>query len=94
MGVGEEFVEAGLGRGHFRAAKERRGHPGGEPHLSRGTRAEVQEMCQRPWGSSRARSCQTEEGGLDFVGNGSHRRLMRESMTDILCFRQAPPVVM
>lgn len=41
MGVGEEFVEVGLGRGYFRVVKERRGYLGGEFYLSRGIRVEV-----------------------------------------------------
>lgn len=41
LGVGEEFVEVGLGRGYFRVVKERRGYLGGEFYLSRGIRVEV-----------------------------------------------------
>lgn len=73
--------------------REKRGLLGREPHLAK-SETEVQAKCLRPWGSSGARSHRTEEWELDFVGNGSHRRLVSESVPDTLCFRQASPVAM
>lgn len=66
------------------AVEKKTGCLGRDPHLSKDMRVEIQAMCLRTWdegpGCARLKSV-----GL-ILGDGSHRRLMRESMLDTLCF--------
>lgn len=61
--------------------------------MSRGTRAGVPAVGLRTCGNSRASLHEAGGRGLDSVGDGGHRMLMRESAAGTLCFRR-PPVVM